>query len=195
MEITVNRANKFLQQINSNLGSSRTEIGSGVVFYYTVTGADNPGKVSSKFEEERTRFKKSLEATTDLFSDYYNLKSIVFDYNVKSGLNKILNEIDKTNFELSLWKGILHNIQRSRKDTQEDTSLKHISDSIDILRASESVNLIYFSEKFISEEEAEQKVIDFQAKLLKLDDEKVKLNAGAINIEFSVTTKKLLGLV
>lgn len=194
MELSLNKANKYLQQMSGSLRNDANARAVDGRMSLTVYVSDEPSKLFSKVLAKLSEFEKDHANVLSFAFDFYQLKQIIFKANADSGINNILNEIEYLKFKRSLCNSLIRmntltqnqivDIPKSEEDVAYIQKKLSETDT-----ASRNVTLFFPNINLIKEE-----LKEITRKLNVLEDKKIEYNQKKINIEFSEYTKEFLGI-
>jgi len=194
MELSLNKANKYLQKMSGNLRNDSNARAFDGRMSLTVNVSDEPSKLFSKVLAERSEFEKDSSNTLSFAFDFYQLKQIIFKANADSGINNILNEIEYLKFNRSLCNSLIRMNTLTQNQIVEipksEEDVAYIQKKLaETDTASRNVTLFFPDINSIKEE-----LKEVTRKLNVLEDKKIEFNQKKINIEFSEYTKEFLGI-
>jgi hypothetical protein len=194
MELSLNKANKYLQKMSGNLRNDSNARAFDGRMSLTVNVSDEPSKLFSKVLAERSEFEKDSSNTLSFAFDFYQLKQIIFKANADSGINNILNEIEYLKFKRSLCNSLIRMNTLTQNQIVEipksEEDVAYIQKKLaETDTASRNVTLFFPDINSIKEE-----LKEVTRKLNVLEDKKIEFNQKKINIEFSEYTKEFLGI-
>ena len=208
--MTLNKANKCVEKIKHELGTSKSTSKS-TSMYDRMNGSSDKHtavigvQLSTSYtidamrKELEKKSLKTLEATSNylnLVTDLNNLKTSIFKTNVQSELNSVLSEIELTKLKLNVYKAL-----KSSLDTTHFTQAEVTNDILEqekkVALSGESPSKYFaISMSIYNVDEISQMVKALTTRQNELEDKKVAANANAkISVELSDYTAEILGIV
>jgi hypothetical protein len=194
MKMTLNKANNILQKFKTDpsIRSAIPIIQNSPFIMNDFNLAMNPKEIVSSLEESKKEFLSNFSKSIVLISDLYYLKTLIFDWNSKLELNKVLNDIEKTKTILRWQERMLSSLPA--RIYTEKISEEEVQKLQEIAKTKEGPNSVTLSLRCIPIEELQKNISELKKHLNLLEDQKTKINATEIDVILSKEAMEILGL-
>jgi hypothetical protein len=202
--ITLNKLNKIIEKLKKELHVQRN--GQAMIRFDNVikVNIQDPVKDFSKFSDKINNSLQNetvkLEGYLTLYHDYLNLKEILFNTNISSGLSTILTNIVKENEIIQIYKGLVNNDKTSRLDIiinePSDITKEYIEDinnKFQTTTESSYFRILYINA--VNVREYEMRLTEALKRLSVLEDKREQLNAETrVQVSLSEKTRNIVGI-
>lgn len=192
MRLTLNKANRLLQQLKSRRSYRHHDyLAAMPTFSLTVRLSDCNDELRTTLEEQYRRRRETLDNRLQICQDYYRLRESLFAANQRCGISQRLSDIDLCRELLNLYKHTQSQYADSKvvplrveaidpQQLRED--LKHMEGKTEL------------EIQVITPAEIEQQIQSLTSRIDQLEDEITRLNnQETLEIELSEASLQLMG--
>ena len=195
MQVTLNKANKLVNKLNTYITQNFPKQYTGVnientfdiLYSGTIADADTFMTETRNSQSEK---KEKLDQYLCLLEDYHRLKEQLFRENITSGLSEVLYKITVCNAKISTLERLLQRVESNYTSLfVNDDLVEKINGGVyDQYSKRISINVF-------EKEDLASKLAAAKAELNLLEDKKESFNSHKkINVELSQYSKSVLGL-
>jgi len=201
--MSLNKANKCVEKIKQELGSSRSssiyermhEPANTAILNVNLSSSYTIDAMKKELDKKKKKQKSDIENNLNLITDLNNLKTNIFKANVGNDLNYILSELELTKRKIKIYKELKASFDNTHFTEEEITNELLDQEKKIALDGDDPSKYFSLSMALYKEEEIKKEFKELTIALNDLEDKKVSLNANTkISVELSEYTVEILGI-